>query len=753
MKRIISLLLLLTLISSAYSTADKEAALTEIAEPLIIYVSPDGNDAWNGTSPDISAQNKQGPVQSIQKALELIRYHNGYQWHRLPAVSGRRQPSSPVLKRPDDITGIGGAAGPAVVCLREGTYTLDETVVITADESYPITFTSFPGENAVIDGGVQISDLKEETINGKTVWTANIPSVKSGKWDFRQLFVNGVRAQRARFPKKGWYVIEDPMASYDDLAKRVPQDRFKCKNGDIKAGWHNLNDIDMVMLSYWTEDRMPLKHVDPETNIVTTSVKSSFSMIDAHPFHGAGNARYWLENVFEALSEPGEWYLDKPAGKLYYMPLAGQTTSNTQVYAPRLKQFFHISGDKKDNFYTQNIRFKNITFRHAAYTWDKYRHTGNNYGNSEPGLIYFTYARYCGIEDCVFEHIGPYAIDLDQGCTRIRISGNRFTDMGAGAIKMYSVSYKEAQSGLTGVNLIADNEIISGGRAFPGSPAIVATRVSSTVFAHNHIADFYYNGITMGGGGYYEYAARENHVLNNYIHDIGQGWLSDMGGIYVHGIQPGTTISGNVIHDVNKAVYGAQCIYLDDAASHIIVENNLCYRTNDDIINIKGRENIIRNNIFAYGHEGLVRAAVGATGGRYLANVFHNILLSDGGAVYRGGYTMKLTKQDWICDANLIFCEDGSEPFCAQNVPVNSNEILTFEQWQNDVRQDRNSIKADPLFDDPQNGGFTLAEDSPAIEMGFNPLNFSIAGPRPKELRDKPIIIADESIKFQGHVD
>ena len=249
------------------------------------------------------------------------------------------------------------------------------------------------------------------------------------------------------------------------------------------------------------------------------------------------------------------------------------------------------------------------------------------------------------------------------------------------------------------------------------------------VISHNHIHDLYYTGISVGWRwGYAESAVRDNVIEKNHIHDIGQGWLSDMGGIYMLGVQPGTVLRGNLIHDVTKSSYGGWAIYLDEGSSHMVVENNICYRTSENLFNLHyGRENIVRNNIFAFGGDGLVSY------GRIEAHLGYtcerNILVSDGRPLFLGGFgpaARRITS-----DLNLLWDVSGREPVANYTGFYRpSGATLDLAAWRA-LGHDRHSVVADPQFRNAAAGDFTLAAGSPAFALGFRPIDMSDVGPRP----------------------
>src|SRR5690606_34811764 len=123
--------------------------------------------------------------------------------------------------------------------------------------------------------------------------------------------------------------------------------------------------------------------------------------------------------------------------------------------------------------------------------------------------------------------------------------------------------------------------------------------------SHNEIHDLFYSGISCGWTwGYEESVSRDNRIEHNHIYDLGHGFLSDIGGIYTLGVQHGTVIRGNLIHDIEQKNYGGWAIYLDEGSSHILVEGNVCHDLGSNGFNQHyGRENIVRCNIFAFGRE------------------------------------------------------------------------------------------------------------------------------------------------------
>jgi hypothetical protein len=258
-----------------------------------LYVSPNGNDAWSGRVAD--ATGADGPLATIARARDVVR-----EWK----LSGR-------------------LAGPVTVWLRGGRYAISEPLTFGPEDAGPVTYAAYEGEKPVIDGGAIIGGWRVETVNGVSCWVADLPDVAAGRLYFRQLFVNGQRRKRATLPKHGYYWMESVPGTTFASPLFAGANAFVAAPGDIQP-WRNLSDVDVVAFHFWIEERMPIAAFDPDTRLVTSSRTSMFALRDdvAHRY-----ARYIVENVFESLSEPGEWYLDRAAGKLYYVSWPRQRSS------------------------------------------------------------------------------------------------------------------------------------------------------------------------------------------------------------------------------------------------------------------------------------------------------------------------------------------------------------------------------------------------------------------------------------------
>lgn len=698
-----------------------------------LFISPQGNDDWSGRLPEPNAERTDGPLASLEGARRKIR----------------------ALKRPGyiqpDPDGAGGPAAPFTVWLRGGVYPLREPVVFEPADTATVTYAAYPGETPILDGGERITGWRMEQVNGKTAWVAELPEVKAGAWHFRSLFVNGRRAMRPRLPKQGLYRMEEAPGMGKAITFWGPggQTLFVAAEGDVRP-FANLNDVEVVYVHFWIEERSPIASYDPETRLVTMARPSMMRLSGAD---GSELADYYLDNVFEALDTPGEWYLDRAHGKLYYLPLPGEDPETAEVYAPRLLQLIGLVGKPEENQYVEMLRFQGITFRHTDW-----RHPDPSDGASfikgagaprvfargnraaaaqaaadVPGVIYLEGARQIAIAECTIEHVGWYGIEIADACRGIRVVGNTIADMGAGGVKINGSDAGRPVLRRTGNCRVSDNVIHAGGRIFHSAVGVLAMHASQLAIRHSHIYDLYYTGISCGWvWGYTESVARDNVIEKNHIHDIGQGMLSDMGGIYTLGVQPGTVLRGNLIHDVTCTHYGGWCIYPDEGSSHILIEKNVCYDTNGEVFHQHyGRENIVRNNIFAFGGDAQVTHSRVDPEHRGFT-LERNIIITNGVPIYTSGYRNYLPDRNTIVDLNLYYDVQGRPVKFVQRGA--EEKVYTFEEWQA-LGYDRHSLVADPKCRNFAQRDFTLEEDSPAFNLGFEPIDLSDVGPRPKAQR------------------
>ncbi|OGV48825.1 MAG: hypothetical protein A2X49_07460 [Lentisphaerae bacterium GWF2_52_8] len=677
---------------------------------LDLYVSLEGNDQWSGLLAEPDKGKQDGPKRSLKGAAQEI---------AMRKKAGR-------------------LSGPVRVRVRGGRYFLSTTLSFGPEHSWPTVYESYPGEEAIFDGGSKIENWKISKLNGLKVWEADVASLLDAKGRFRQLFVNGKRAAPARSPKKGFYWMEDvkgldpkkPRGGKEWGAQDFGQDSFVSSLGDFDKSWKNLEDLEVVVMHYWLNARLGVKSFDPVSRTVQLKGKSIFPLLDS----SSGKfAKYFVENLVEALSEPGEWALDTGKGKLYYVPRRGEKIESSETFVSHLQQLLKIEGDPDKGNYAEHLSFRKLSFEHAdcGVPVNSKQSECNLAGN-----LVLEGARYISFDSCRFEHLGCYAMQLKDGCSQNRIVGCEMKDLGAGGIIANGSDAEGSLARRTGKNRFTDNSISAGGRVFSSACGIITMHSGGNQISHNLIHDFFYSGISVGWvWGYAESVSKENRIEKNHIYDLGKGVLSDMGGIYTLGVQPGTRIAGNLIHDIEKANYGGWAIYPDEGSSHIVIENNVCYNVSSSPFHQHyGRENLVVNNIFAFGAECICALTAGClrntgythcgTNFRRSISFYRNIFLGNAVPIYSGGY--KVPDKDFDSDLNLIWDVSGKE-LVANNSPC-------WNEWKKSG-YDSNSIVADPKFKDPKNGDFTLGDDSPASKIGFSPIDISDIGPRPEEKR------------------
>lgn len=650
--------------------------------PFTIYVSTEGRDEWVGKRPAASLGAPDGPVATLAHALQLSRQRRAL------------APNAPIR-----------------IELRGGFYPLPEPILLTSEDSGPsaaagLTIASFPGETATLSGGRRLTGWKP-VAGTAGMWQLEIPEVKSGKWYFRELFVNGHRRQRARTPNEGFFRIQGAS----------PQDKpvkLAFRAGDIKPEWAWRGDVEVVALLSWADFRLMIRAVDEKNHVATLSG-------DPKPSNREDNARYYVENAPDALDTPGEWYLDRAAGLLRYWAAQGEDMNSSEVVAPFLKGLVTIKGAVGSP--VRHLTLQGLTFSHTGWVLPKEGYVDTQAAIGIGGDIRADFAVDCRIADCVFSHLAGYGAELGRGCQRVSILGNEFAELGAGGIRIGETAKRTAEAERTFGNIVSDNHLHGLGRVCAPGIGVLVLQSGQNLISHNHIHDLYYTAVSVGWNwGYQETPCRGNIVEFNHMHDIGQGMLSDMGAVYTLGIQEGTVVRNNLVHDVNSFTYGGWGLYTDEGSTGILLENNVVYRTKSAGFHQHyGRDNTVRNNIFAFGKEHqLMRTRAEEHSSFSFRN---NIVYFDSGDLLGSNWS----NDHYKMERNLYF--DARSPKSPENLRFDGGSLAEWRRRGHDA----DSMVADPLFVDPAKNNFRLQPDSPALKLGFKPIDLSEVGVRKRK--------------------
>jgi len=648
-----------------------------------IYVSPVGDDHWTGGLAAPNRQKTDGPLATLPAALEAAQ--------KLRRLANTTNPDIKIL-------------------LRGGVYELTAPIVLKpadsgSDTNRPLIIAAYKHEKPVFSGGQKITGWTPVT-NVAGIWVVRVPD----GWNFRQLFVNGRRAQRARTPNHGLFRIDGP-------SPQSKPARFTYHPGDIKKQWAADGDVEVVALLAWSEFRMKIRDVDEAKHEVTLST-------DPAPSNQEANAGYYIENAPDALDEPGEWHLNSHTGIITYWPKPGEDMKRADVIGSRATELLRFEGDIIGRHPVANVVLDGLTFAHSDWHLDKDGYAGVQAAVQVPGTVHGEGVVDCIIRNCRFEHLGGYALEFGRACQRLKITGNEIVDIGAGGLRLGEGTSRAEPFDLCSGNIITDNHIHELGRVYPSAVGILVLISGGNLIAHNEINDLFYTAISVGWvWGYQESACHDNRIEFNHLHDIGRGLLSDMGGIYTLGIQKGTVERNNLIHDVSCSVYGGWGVYPDEGSSDILIESNVVYRTSSASFHQHyGRENIIRNNVFALGRDHqLMRTRAEP----HISFRFdHNIVYFNSGDLLGSNWGDDKFEMDY----NIYFdARPGATPAAMRFAGGD------FSAWQK-RGHDIHSRITDPKFDGSGKFPFLPRPYSPALEMGFQPIDLNSVGVRPEQL-------------------
>ena len=660
-----------------------------------LYVTTSGDDANQGS--------KSKPLASLQGALER-------------AI---------VLQDKEDIEGF-------VINVAAGEYTAFEALTIDSRLKKPVEFRGDTNGRSIMSGGMRTSKFN---VVSEGLWRVHIPEVARYGMRFEQIYINGERRFRAQSPNRGEFAaIEDvkvvPIDSTNlgrDIngwevlcikPKSVLPFGDKCRTqyiGESAAeptqGRLNIGEVmGQPLLSFyhkWDVTRRPLQHIDKDGVMYIAAV-------GAYPWNNINTrSRFVAENDANFLDAPGEWILCED-GWLYYIPCQGETPESVTCHIPVAQRFVKIGGESMESL-VENVTFSNIHFKYATYITPYKGNPQMQAAAAIETVIEANFARNIHFVDCSVAHTGLGGMWFKRGCSDCSVERCHIYDLGASGVKIGETIIRDNREEITR-NIKVDNNIIQhGGFVFPCAVGVTIFNASDNQITHNDIADFRYTGISVGWVWGYGYSPSKRNIIEyNHIHHLGWAQLSDMGGVYTLGMSEGTSVSHNVLHDIYSLYYGGWGLYTDEGSSGIRIENNLVYNCKSGAFHQHyGKENIVRNNIFA----NQIRTQLEASRvEEHLSFTFtNNIVYYKSGEL--GGINWRNVGHK--SDYNCYFCTDAARKIEFQGVP--------FDQWQR-KGQDRHSVVEDPRFKDVQANDFTPQNKALIDKIGFKVFDYTKAG-------------------------
>ena len=552
-----------------------------------IWISPKGSDFNDGT--------RQSPKATLTSALRQAR-----EWRR--TEDNRIQ-------------------GGITIYMEGGTYAFHEPVFIRPEDSgtkeSPTIIRSVGDEKVILSGGISINGWKKQ---GK-VWVADVPVFNGRPLDFRQLWVNGKKAVRARDVED--FEKMNRICSVDEkneilYVPAVSIRRLIDNKGNLKAKY-----AEMVLHQMWCVANLRIRSVEVQGDSAAIRFHQPESRIQfEHPWPrpmvttDGHNSAFYLTNARELQDIPGEWYHDIDARKVYYYPREGEKMQEAEVIVPAVETLVRVEGTLDRP--VCHIRFEKITFSYTTwmrpsekghvplqagmYLTDGYRidpkmqrnylnHPLDNQGwlGRPAAAVRVVAARQIDFERCRFEHLGSTGLDYEEAVQGGVVRGCLFRDIAGNGLLVGSFSPAAHETHLPydpadrrevciqqQINNCYFTEI---GNEDWGCLAIAAGYVGDVNIEHNEISEVPYSGISLGWGWTQTVnCMRNNRVHANLIHHYAKH-MYDVAGIYTLGSQPKSYVTENCVHSIYKPGYVHDpnhwfYLYTDEGSSFITVRDN-----------------------------------------------------------------------------------------------------------------------------------------------------------------------------------
>lgn len=554
-----------------------------------IWVSPKGNDFNDGT--------KQSPKATLTSALRQAR-----EWRR---------------------TGDNRIQDGITIYMEGGTYALHEPVFIRPEDSgtkeSPTVIRSISGEEAILSGGVRIRNWKKQ---GK-LWVADVPTFNGRPLDFRQLWIDGKKAVRARDVED--FEKMNRICSVEEKNEILYVPAIAVRKLIDNKGTLKTEYAEMVLHQMWCVANLRIRSVEIQGDSAAVRFHQPESRIQfEHPWPrpmvttNGHNSAFYLTNARELLDVPGEWYHDINTRKVYYYPREGEKMqdASTEAIIPAIETLVQVEGTLDRP--VSNIRFEKITFSYTTwmrpsekghvplqagmYLTDGYRiepkmqrnylnHPLDNQGwlGRPVAAVRVAAANQIDFERCRFEHLGSTGLDYEEATQGGAVRGCLFRDIAGNGLIVGSFSPVAHETHLPydpadrrevcthqQINNCYFTEV---GNEDWGCLAIAAGYVSDINIGHNEISEVPYSGISLGWGWTQTVnCMRNNRVHANLIHHYAKH-MYDVAGVYTLGSQPKSYVTENCVHSIYKPSYVHDpnhwfYLYTDEGSSFITVRDN-----------------------------------------------------------------------------------------------------------------------------------------------------------------------------------
>jgi len=696
------------------------------------FVSTEGNDNNRGTI--------NSPFATLHRALEAV----------------RRDRSQSV---------------PATVMVRQGTYYLLSPLSFEAQDfgsvNGPLTLAAYGNEDVTISGGKRLAC--EWTAHRDGIMKAPVPK----GCEFSQLFINGKRQIRARYPN---YDASDPGRSGSIMAAGPispgTQNPFAGPDEDMtfstqaprgirfdpatfsRKEWSNVQDaeINIYQAAYWGNLQWKIQAIDKATNTIWfgeggQQIGAKWSK---DPSVLNQKSRFFIDNIFEELDAPGEWYLDKRTSTLYFYPEEGTDLKSAVVEVPVLDQVVLFAGSQEKP--VENISLRGFRFTQTNTTYLKAYDVPSlsDWAIHRGGSILAEGTRNCSVESCWFDAVGGNAVFVNNFNRHFSVTRCKFTETGDSAIcfvgdleKTNGTQHAFPFECKASNNLIHDCGFY--GKQIAG---VYISRAKRITVSHNLIYNMPRAGICIGdgtwGGHVVEFNQTHDTVRETSDHGPFNAWGRDRGWSLAQSHAPYTV---NRSLDVWEALVDAMepvivrnnffreksgwGLDLDDGASNYEIYNNI----STGGVSMKLREGAYRkvyNNIWY-----LSRAApCFHVGNNYNHDqYYHNItVMEPGDTKWPNGWPWwpqmvysviaPPAVGPWFekIDNNCFYCVGGEfqavvDQLRSEDGKRNAKRY-DLAGWRH-LGFDRNSVYGDPMFVDPTNNDFRVRPESPALKVGF----------------------------------